>query len=774
MKSTLLLHSKRFMFGPEKRRRRRSARTFKPLLSILFILSLTCRLSHSLVTSKMQVRDSRSGECNSSSKLPEGKTKRKGSNSQAGMKHQSFYHREEKSKRELEWIVKNTEKVLGPDSPTVGSMSPTMMKVASDLMSAWSRRALERSGSKAPHVVERLLQRLIKEQDAGNKNVLVGTSLYNKVLEAWANSSEEGSAERSEEILLRMEKMFLEEGNETVKPDESSYNAVIKSYVKNGNRQISASKVEALIHRMHTIGVSPNKRSYNLLLYTLANSNVQNSARHAEKALQEMRRKYEEGDVDCKPDVNSYNQVITAWARGKSFDYEYKMQAVYQELLNLPKDMDIQPNIDSFNAVMGGWLKSDNASSLEIIQGVLKTMEQACDNGNVNAKPDRVTINTVAAAYIKDGQIEESLRQTEILERQYKVMSNTVSYNIVVDSWCKSGRADSPSRVLEILTAMENAFIDGKSNMKPDGYTYSSVIGCFNRFNRKNSTAVAEDLLRKMKELHLNHGGDPPTTSVYNAVINAWTSDPDTKQGLGRVRELLREMDEKHATDPSIPKANRITYNTVIKALRDGTEKSADFAEEILATMEKRGISEAYLLPNSYTYTSTITAIGRSTCKNKAERAFAVLLRMLLAMERGNISATPTSHSYNAVLNACAFTRGDEKTRKDAFDIAMKTYDMLAERGEPDHTTYGTLLRICATHLSAVDPNREMLVDTFFQAACESGNVGRLVVVQLKFAATPAQHLRLVGKEITERLNVKDFPTTWTRSVRETERKASR
>jgi len=765
----------------------RACHKHKTFVILLVCFSSTCQLSSGLITGKIHVQTTLppqsvqvcydTAAATAAVNGPRWNTTQR-VNDELSSEPRTMEKREERSKREMEWIVRNTEQILGPESPAEGSMSPAMIKSTSDLMSAWSKRTSKAEGSKAPHYVERLLQRLIKEQDAGNENAAVGTFLYNKVLEAWANSNEEGSAERTEEILSKMEQMFLEDANETVKPDESSYNAVIKAYVKNGNRQIAASKVESLIERMErnreTIGVSPNRRSYNLLLYAFANSNLQDSAQHAEDILIKMNEKYEQGDVDCKPDVNSYNQVLTAWARGKCDDFEYRMQSIYDKLLALPEKMNVKPNTDSFNTVMGGWLKSEDPSSSDSVLKVLETMEYAFGNGNINAKPDRVTINTMTAAHIKDGKIEESLKQAESLETKYKVMPNTVSHNIVVDSWCKSGRTDSPRRVLDLLTTMERAFKDGKSNMKPDGYTYSSVIACFVKFNRKDSTKVAEDLLRRMKNLYVNHGGDAPTTSVYNAVINAWTAHPDPKIGLVRVRDLLKEMEQNHGRDPGIPMANRITYNTVIKAMRDGTQTSADFAEEILATMERRGISESHLLPNSYTYTSTITAIGRANCSNKAQRAFAVLLRMLLAMGKGNISATPTLHSYNAVLNACAFVRGDETCKHQAFDIAMKTYDMLKERGNPDHTTYGTLLRICATLLPNADPKRESLVDEIFEAACETGGVGRLVVTQLKFASTPDQHIRLIGRDMTERINVKELPKSWTRNVREAEKRGNK
>ncbi len=696
--------------------------------------------------------------------------------SQEEQRQRNLESMEEKSKRELEWIVRNTERILGPESPAVGVMSKTMMKVTSDLMSAWSRRAAKREGSKAPHVVERLLQRLIKEQDAGNELVLINTSLYNKVLDAWANSSEEGSAERTEEILLRMERMFLQQGNESVKPDEASYNAVVKAYVKNGNRDIAATKAEAIVQRMENqidvMGVPPNRRSYNLLLYAYANSNLEDASSHAEDILYRMINRYEQGDDSCKPDINSYNQVLTAWARGKCVGFVDRMQSIYQQILALPDELGIQPNADTFNAVMGGWLKSDHASPLEIILVVLETMEKSYATGNIGAKPDRVTINTVTAALIKDGQFEKSMERATILERKYQILSNTVSHNIVIDSWCKSSRPDAPDHVLKLLNAMEKAYKNGKKNMKPDGYTYSSAIGCFVKFRRKEASNIAESLLERMENLHSNFGGDPPTTSVYNAVINSWTTHSDTQRGLKRVRELLRVMEENDGKNPAIPKPNRITYNTVIKAMRDGKRRSIEFAEKILVTLEERGMLDPQLLPNSYSYTSTITAIGRSDYPDKAERALKILQRMLNATDAGNLAATPTTHSYNAVLNACAFVKGDEIARLQALKVAMRTYEMLKDKGTPDHTTYGTLLRICATLVPG--PERELLVDKIFQEACESGNVGRLVVAQLKFASTSHQHIRLTGRESVERINVKDFPKAWTRNVRENDRRMAK
>ena len=323
----------------------------------LFLIFSKIKVGSSLVNGKIHVMtafataDSSSSNSNSNS-MATAKGNFTDNERQRGMYQRprkvNYSTLEEREKRELEWLVQNTGQLLGTEDSNPGSMSERSIRLTFDLMRAWSRRASKRE-SKAPHVVERLLQKLLKEKDAGNHSCNIDTTVYNIVLESWANSREEGSAERSEEILLQMERKY-KEGNEDVKPNEGSYNAVIKAYVKNGGRLIAAPKVEALVNRMErSKTVSPNRRSYNLLLYCLANSSLENAASRAEDALHRMLKQFLETENQTKkPDINSYNQVLGAWARGRSDRFEYRMQTIYEELLKLPEEMEIKPNTDTF------------------------------------------------------------------------------------------------------------------------------------------------------------------------------------------------------------------------------------------------------------------------------------------------------------------------------------------------------------------------------------------------------------------------------------------
>eukprot|EP00980_Cylindrotheca_fusiformis_P024956 scaffold12769_cov141-Cylindrotheca_fusiformis.AAC.16 len=424
---------------------------------------------------------------------------------------------------------------------------------------------------------------------------------------------------------------------------------------------------------------------------------------------------------------------------------------------------------------MGGWLKSKDPNALDRIEGILSTMEQCYMEGNDAARPDRVTINTITAATARgdgNGSFEKSVVLRTSLEKKYKIKPDSISHNIVLDSWCKSGQLDAPEQAEELLDRMERQYKRGKVTHKPDGYTYSSVIGCYIKFGRKNSAEKAEELLLRMQDLYHNWGGEPVSTSVYNAVMNAWASLGPTVESLQRVRELLQEMEENDGEDPAIPAPNRISYNTVIKAMRDGSAVDAAYAEDILSVLESRGQTENHLLPDSYSYTSVITAYGRSDASDKAEKALELLERMLVACENGNIAAKPTVHSFNAALNSCAFAEGDEQDKANAFDIAMKIYALLQEHDEPDQTSYGTLIRACSVLLHPRDKKREEIVEELFQKACETGSVGKLVIGQMKFAASREQHIRLTGRDLYDKIQLTELPRAWTQNVRETDRRS--
>ena len=107
------------------------------------------------------------------------------------------------------------------------------------------------------------------------------------------------------------------------------------------------------------------------------------------------------------------------------------------------------------------------------------------------------------------------------MEEVYDIAPDTVSNNILVSAWSKSQRSEAPERALEIFTQMEEGFKKGNQEVKPDNYSYTSVIDCFVKANRPQAGPQAMGLLERMQALHRDHGGDAPSTGCYNVVLNS-------------------------------------------------------------------------------------------------------------------------------------------------------------------------------------------------------------------------------------------------------------
>lgn len=230
--------------------------------------------------------------------------------------------------------------------------------------------------------------------------------------------------------------------------------------------------------------------------------------------------------------------------------------------------------------------------------------------------------------------------------------------------------------------------------------------------------------------------------------------------------------------------------------MRNGSQEEAARANQILTSLEERaaandnGSSNDDVCPDSYLYTAVISAYGRSDAPHKAQAARAVLQRMIAQFDKGNCLARPNVHAFNAALNACAFSsrgRGQAQQQQqqqadtDAYRVALDILQLLHCYTTADHTTYRTMLRACSSLLSDSDRDqdqqRERAVTRLFHRARSDGQVGRLVVTQLRFAASPELYKSLVGlqgRDTSEMVLVQDLPRAWSCNVRENNRRAAK
>ena len=320
---------------------------------------------------------------------------------------------------------------------------------------------------------------------------------------------------------------------------------------------------------------------------------------------------------------------------------------------------------------------------------------------------------------------------------------------------------------MKLLSSMEEAFVKGDSSLMPNAFTYSTVIDALAK--RKNDSGKkAEAVLGRMENLFFHHGGQEPNTAVYNAVINAWAIRGD-ERARWRSQAILKHMEQQYRKGKIRKKPNIISFNTVLKSYSTAKNHTND-AEELLDRMEGLHVEGAMgIVPDSISYTTVITTYARSNEPGKARSAERILLRMIDAYKSGNRAAKPVLYSFNACLNACAHTF-NRKDKVDAFRVVVSTLLLLQEYTKPDHTTYGTLLKAWSILIPKDDERRSRIVSSVFRQCCLEGQVGTMVLNQLRFAASPELYKTLIGKTMQEEVNLKSIPSQWSRNVKERQR----
>lgn len=703
-----------------------------------------------------------------------------------------------KTNKEIQRLLRITSKIIGPspNAPSIGELPSTTIRKIPLIMRAWMKRC-SLPHSNAAHVVERLLERLIDERDNGNDNVekegVLCTNVYNVAIESWAKTSgkefqsedvdKDGNvslgghgfaAKKANDLLQKMEISTI------VEPNEKTYNLVLKALVK--SREPSAiNEIARVLERMEALsvgnngGVRPTLESYNYYLYALANCETSNAKKYAKIATDLVRELKARGleNPGSRPDVNTYNQVISILAKTKSVGGALEAQNIFDDMMNEANTTGVYPSTDTFNALMNCWLKSGPKRGRAHIERLLSAMVDLSNDGHEHANPDQFSVNTAISAVAKSNH-KDSVRKAYFMllnmEKTYGVLPDTTSYNLAIDAYAKSRDLQCGKKANNLLSKMEDLYRRGHAELMPDSFSYSTVINAVS--TRSDAGKVAESILGRMNHLHQSHGGNIPDTVVYNSVMNAYSTQGDQESVLRNIA-ILNYMEENYTAGNEKVKPSIISYNTVLKTFACARGDFTKEAEELLTRMEGMSKGSAGILPDAISYTSVISSYARSDVKGKAKAAQRILSQMVEAHKAGNARAKPSVFTFNAVLNACAFTF-DQKEKLDAFIVAVSSLVLLQEYTKPDHTTYGTLLKAWCNLIPKDDERRARAVNSVFRQCCKDGQVGNMVLTQLKYAASPELYRTLIGRDIAEQITLSDLPAKWSRSVKERNGKTPR
>jgi PPR repeat. len=530
----------------------------------------------------------------------------------------------------------------------------------------------------------------------------------------------------------------------------------------------------------NTRTIRPTIEWYNYYLYAIANRPFSNNPIHdAELALSILNeiKKKSVKDPRLLPDSNTYKQVISIYAKTKSVSGAMTAQLIFDEMMSGSKSMSMEsmPTTDTFNALMNCWLKCGSKRGRQRIESLLAKMVELRDSGCDSASPDIVSVNTAISA-IGRSQRKDSVRKAYFIlknmETIYGVKPDATSYNLVINAYAKSRDLQGGQKADNLLKEMEFQFRNGNRGVMPNSFSYSTVIDAMS--NDIRGGKLAEELLDRMHGLHQSHGGAMPDTVVYNSIMNLYAIQGD-KDSIKRIQSILRFMEESLAQGNLNLKPNIISYNTLLKAFAyardDFTQDAKTLLDRLSATNDDSNLK--CVSPDAISYTTVISCYARSDVQWKAKIAQQILNEMVDSYRSGKSRNKPTVFTFNAVLNACAYTF-NPKEKVDAFMVIVSTLVLLQEFTKPDHTTYGTLLKAWCNLIPKDDDRRNRIVRSVFRQCCKDGQVGNMVMQQLKYAASPELYRTLIGKDITQEIKISNLPTKWSRNVKERQGKLPR
>ncbi len=264
----------------------------------------------------------------------------------------------QKNTNDIQMIAKDQSKI-GQGEPTSSKRKKKKqpIKIAKCYLTAIDGCCRDKTKKSADIASYILLQEMQGLQNNGGRE----TRHFNAVLNAYASLYDHQSVLN----LFQKMKELYKNGEVNVKPNQKSYNIVIKS-LSGGKTLGCVKKAERILQEMEDAfyggdkDMTPDKISYSSTLAAWARFCNKQALEKAEQYLERMEVMYEKGNRMVKPDTVTYNTVLNILANGKSHDAGARTLKILNnmEKLNDFGDEGTKPNIVSYNAVSSNVLRT--------------------------------------------------------------------------------------------------------------------------------------------------------------------------------------------------------------------------------------------------------------------------------------------------------------------------------------------------------------------------------------------------------------------------------
>ena len=269
-----------------------------------------------------------------------------------------------------------------------------------------------------------ILQKMKEHYNDGDNDLIQPDIIsYNAVLNAFAKEKtnfskrRNNSCERADTLLVSMEN-GLE--SKDIVPNLISYNAVLLAYSNNEIPDVE--RMNSILNRMIEKEVEPNLLTYTIFIKTFSRIKKVGHAQKAEDLLRALEWKYENGQVNLKPDLVCYNSVIQAWANSHEKGSVTRAKQILKEMED-SGNSDLTPDAVSYTTIFTAMANNPRKFSVEYVLKMLDNMISACMNGAMEPEVlNTAVFNATIKFLIKSGddlaeKCDELLLRMEHLSR---------------------------------------------------------------------------------------------------------------------------------------------------------------------------------------------------------------------------------------------------------------------------------------------------------------------------------------------------------------------
>lgn len=516
-----------------------------------------------------------------------------------------------------------------------------------------------------PYQAEALLDFMLGEwRNKGDGGIAIAAKpnrqAFHWVLLAWARSDEEVAAERTENILAKMEKYSQTGALANLKPNASTYKWVLDCLIKqspNKDPQICAQRAQDIIENLKEKAdrgdeeFRPTTEMYSLVVDAWGKADDPN---RGEELLHELYRDYcaRNHDKRLMPNLEIFNNLLKGWSRIPSKVQRRKAgeraEAIVQHMEKLASSgvlPGVKPDLQSYNILLNCWSRCGNGQKA---QDLLEKMIQRWELGDDFVAPDTVSYSRVLSAWHRAGNTHRCEHLTNVLLKQFNLGNYRVHPNLILCGLAKFGtqpealkKAQTLFQTMSSLTASRE-----RKDVKPNSSSYHHLLECILKADQEDCGDQAEFLLNDML-LKFAAGDDDmkPNTAVYNLVMKALikTGDPT------RTEDILAQMYEEDTWGARVY-PDLESFNIILQAwaMSNLGEEACKRGEQILRRLER--IWESQILdvkPDITSYNTVLQSLATQSKEKTAGKRADLLLRHM-----GEKEIKPNYISYNHTITA--------------------------------------------------------------------------------------------------------------------------